>query len=111
MAGWRRQSAAVPERLARFVPCEWPGGCVHEQLDAWKDACADWLAADSNRAPPPEDDDLDRWWLAGGTRRALPFGETGRAIDVLREAQRIGAQLRPCPHEYRPAQYRGPGGC
>lgn len=78
----------MPEQLCRFVPAEWPGGCVHEALRAWKTACLAWLDEDE--------------------RRALPFGEHGDVIDVLRESGRIGRQLRPCPHEYRPAQYRGP---
>lgn len=109
----RPRDAGVPEELCRFVPAEWPGGCVHEQLQAWQDACADWLAADSTRTPRPDGDARSgRWWLAGGSRRHLPFGEHGDGVDVLREAGRIGAQLRPCPHEYRPAQHwtNGPPG-
>ena len=100
----------MPEELCRFVPAEWPGaGCPHEALDMWKRAAADWLAADSTRQPRPgAEPDCDRWWLAGGTRRRLPFGEYGDAVDVLRESGRIAGELRPCPHEVRPAQYRGP---
>lgn len=108
---WRRRPATpgVPERLCRFVDAEWPGRCVHEQLQAWTDAAAGWLAADSTREPPPgKGADDSRWWLAGGTRRALPFGETGGALDLLREEIRYRRDMRPCPHEYRPAQYRGP---
>lgn len=106
----RPREAGVPERLCRFVPSEWPGGCVHEQLEAWKGACAGWLAADSTRPPRPgADPDDDRWWLVGGTRRRLPFGESGRVLDLLREHLRYGRDMSACPHEYRPAQYRGPG--
>jgi len=104
----RSRAAGVPEPLCRFVPSEWPGGCVHEQLEAWKQAAADWLAADSAREPRPgADPDDARWWLAGGTRRRLPFGEGG-ALDLLREHLRYGRDMPACPHEYRPAQYRGP---
>ena len=72
----------------------------------WKQSCADWLAADSVREPPPgADADDSRWWLAGGTRRALPFGETGRVLDLLREGIRYRRDMPPCPHEYRPAQH------
>jgi hypothetical protein len=100
----RRPGPAVPERLARFVPGEWPGGCIHEQLDAWKDAAADWLAADSTREPRPgAAADDSRWWLAGGSRRRLPFGEYGCAIDLLREEIRYRRDMLACPHEYRPA--------
>lgn len=104
---WRRRRAdpAVPERLARFVPQEWPGACPHEQLRVWQEACAEWLAADSDAPPRPG---CGVWWLAGHSRRRLPFGEDGDAIDVLRESERISRQIPPCPHEYRPAQYRGP---
>jgi hypothetical protein len=90
--------------LCRFVAAEWPGGCVHEQLTAWKRAAADWLAADSVRAPRPgADPDDDRWWLAGGTRRRLPFGESGGALDLLREHLRYDRDMPACPHERRPA--------
>lgn len=109
---WRRRpdGSGVPEELCRFVAAEWPGGCVHEQLEAWKQAAADWLAADSTRTPRPgADPDDARWWLAGGTRRRLPFGETGGALDLLREHLRYCRDMPTCPHEYRPAQYRGPG--
>jgi hypothetical protein len=79
----------VPEELARFVPGEWPGACPHEQVRAWSKAC--------------------QAWLAGEPGRELPFGEFGDVLDVLREDLRISRQIPPCPHEYRPAQYRGPG--
>ena len=103
----RPREAGVPERLCRFVPSEWPGGCVHEALDMWKQSCADWLAADSAREPPPgADADDNRGWLAGGTRRRLPFGEYGGAIDLLREEIRYRRDMPPCPHEYRPAVHR-----
>lgn len=108
---WRRRPATpgVPERLCRFVAAEWPGaGCPHEALDMWKAACAAWLAEDTTREPWPGDDGLGRWWLAGGTRRALPFGETGGALDLLREAERYGRVMPPCPHESSPAVFRGP---
>jgi hypothetical protein len=102
----RPREAGVPEELCRFVPSEWPGGCVHERLDAWKDAAAAWLAADSARQPRPgADPESGRWWLAGGTRRRLPFGEYGGALDLLREEMRYRRDLPPCPHEYRPAQH------
>ena len=102
----RSRAAGVPEPLCRFVPSEWPGGCVHEQLEAWKQAAADWLAADSAREPRPgADPDDARWWLAGGTRRRLPFGEGG-ALDLLREHLRYGRDMPACPHEYRPAVHR-----
>jgi hypothetical protein len=108
----RPRDAGVPEELCRFVPSEWPGGCVHEQLQAWKDAAAGWLAADSIRQPwPGADPGSDCWWLAGGSRRRLPFGEYGDALDLLREEMRYRRDMPPCPHEYRPAQYRGPGAC
>jgi len=98
----------VPEELCRFVPAEWPGaGRPHEALDMWKRAAADWLAADSTRQPRPgAEPDCDRWWLAGGTRRRLPFGETGRVLDLLREGIRYRWDMPPCPHEYRPAVHR-----
>jgi hypothetical protein len=79
----------VPERLARFVPDEWPGVTLGERVKAWREACADWLAADSERQPRPDaDESFNRWWLAGGSRRRLPFGEYGNAIDVIREGRR-----------------------
>jgi hypothetical protein len=100
----RSREAGVPERLCRFVPSEWPGGCAHEQLNAWKSAAADWLAADTAREPPPgASADDSRWWLAGGTRRRLPFGEYGGALDLLREEIRYRRDIPACPHEYRPA--------
>lgn len=94
----------MPERLCRFVPSEWPGGCPHEALEAWAGACADWLAADSARSG-------GRWFAAGGSRRRLPFGEFGDAVDVLREWGRYGEAMPPCPHEFRPATYQGPANC
>jgi hypothetical protein len=45
------------------------------------------------------------WWLAGGSRRRLPFGEYGCAIDVLRESGRYRAGMGPCPGEARPATF------
>lgn len=102
----RPRYAGVPEQLARFVAPEWPGAtCPHEALRMWQDACADWLAADSAQPPRPGAD-AGRWWLAGWSRRALPFGEHGDAIDVLRESGRYREAMPPCPHEYRPAQHR-----
>lgn len=106
MARWRDMPAAVPERLARFVASEWPGACSHERVEAWKQACADWLAADSTREPRPgADPETGRWYAAGGSRRHLPFGDV---IDLLNEAGRLSRQFPPCPDEYRPAEYRGP---
>ena len=101
----RPRDAGVPEQLCRFVPSEWPGaGCPHEALDMWMRAAADWLAADSTREPRPGARPEDsRWWLAGGSRRALPFGEYGCAIDLLREEIHYRRAMTPCPHEYRPA--------
>ena len=99
-AGVRRRRApvAVPERLCRFVRSEWPGaGCEHEALRMWERACLDWLAADSARQPRPgAGADFNRSWLAGGSRRVLPFGS---AIDVLREHMRYRRALGPCPSE------------
>ena len=90
----------MPERLARFVPDEWPGACPHEALRAWKMACIDWLAADSIGQPGPGmDEDTARYWLAGRSRRVLPFGEYGSAIDVLREHMRYRRAIGPCPRE------------
>jgi hypothetical protein len=82
--------APVPERLARFVRDEWPEATWDAAVKAWRNACADWLAADTDRAPHPgmpADLEHQRWWLAGGSRRKLPFGEYGDAIDVIREGR------------------------
>jgi hypothetical protein len=99
----------VPEQLCRFVASEWPG-CPHEALRAWELACADWLAADSARAPlPGADEGAGRWWLTGWSNRSLPFGEFGDVIDVLREAERYSRAMTPCPHEVRPAQHWADG--
>lgn len=89
------RDAGVPEQLCRFVAAEWPGArCPHEALERWKDACADWLAADTTREPRPGTSvDDSRWWLAGGTRRRLPFGEYGCAIDLLREEIRYRREI------------------
>lgn len=113
MARHRRPgTAGIPEQLCRFVASEWPGAaCAHEALRMWQEACAEWLAADSGREPlPGADAGSNRWWLAGGSNRCLPFGETGRALDVLREAGRLRRGMPPCPDEYRPAvhQVNGP---
>lgn len=79
MAGWRRQVQCVPEELARFVVSEWPSArCPHEALMMWWRACLAWLAEDSGR-------------------RALPFGEYGDCVDVLREAGPLRRQLPVCP--------------
>jgi hypothetical protein len=62
----------TPERLARFVPSEWPGAA---RVDQWREACLEWLRADSSRR--------------------LSFGEHGDAVDVIRESARLklaGAQ-------------------
>ena len=102
----RAPAPAVPEQLARFVAAEWPGGCPHEQLRAWQGACFAWLAEDSVRQPWPDADwDFNRTWLAGASRRRLPFGEHGDPLDVLREGRGKRRGIPPCPHEYRPAQY------
>jgi hypothetical protein len=85
------RDAGVPEQLCRFVASEWPGAkCPHEALDQWKDACAAWLAEDSTREPRPGG---GVWWLAGGSRRSLPFGEYGCAIDLLREEIRYRREI------------------
>ena len=106
---WRRRPASpgVPEQLARFVASEWPDAkCPHRALWMWQEACADWLADDSDREPRPGGDaETTRYWLAGGTRRALPFGEFGGCVDLLRESERIARLMTPCPDEYRPAQH------
>jgi hypothetical protein len=97
----KRPGSPVPEQLARFIPGEWPGGCPHEALDMWKDAAADWLAADSARARRPgADAESNRWWLAGGSRRRLPFGG---ALGLLREEIAYRRDMPACPGEYRPA--------
>jgi hypothetical protein len=75
------------------VRAEWPDAkCPHEALDMWKDAAVAWLAADTTREQQPGG---GVWWLAGGTRRALPFGEYGRAIDLLREEIRYRREINP----------------
>ena len=105
----RPLGAGVPEQLCRFVGAEWPGRCVHEQLTAWRDACGDWLAADSAREPRPG---MGRWWLAGGSRRRLPFGEHGDVVDLLREDERLSRLWPACPSEVRPGTHwtNGPPG-
>lgn len=61
---------------------------MHEAGWQWAQACAEWLAADSGHEPRPGlDERSQRWWLAGASRRSLPFGEFGDAIDVLRAAR------------------------
>lgn len=93
---WRRRrpGPAVPERLARFVASEWPDArCGHEALSLWADACAEWLAADSDAPERPELH--GPWWPAGWSRRTLPFGEYGDAVDVLREWGTY--RVPPCP--------------
>jgi hypothetical protein len=81
----RELGPAVPEQLARFVASEWP---ADDPVQAWKEACALWLAEDSEREPHPGRTVAeDRWFLAGASRRRLPFGETGRALDVIREGR------------------------
>lgn len=93
---WRRRRAspAVPERLARFVASEWPSArCGHEAVALWAEACAAWLAAESD-APPRL---ASVWWLAGWSRRSLPFGQDGGAIDVLNEQGRYADLVPPCP--------------
>lgn len=90
----------MPEQLARFVVDEWPGAYPHESLRAWYVACIDWLAADSARHPRSNEDERSpRLWLPGASRRTLPLGEYGGAIDVLREKMRIRRAMGPCPRE------------
>lgn len=80
----RQRGPVPPERLCRFVAAEWPGArCGHEALSMWADECASWLAADSDA--PETRPGCEPWWSAGWSRRVLPFGEFGDAIDVLRE--------------------------
>jgi hypothetical protein len=81
----KRPGSPVPERLARFIPGEWPGGCPHEALQAWRDGCMAWVAVHPD---------------------SLPFGEFGGWLDVMREAIRYNRQIPACPHEYRPAVHR-----
>lgn len=101
----QRPGPAVPEQLARFVPGEWPGGCPHEQLEAWKAACYAWLAEDSERQPRPDwDAESNHLWLAGASRRRLPVGEYGSALDVLRFARGKRRGIPPCPHGYHSAE-------
>jgi hypothetical protein len=91
----RRQAPVlgVPERLARFVASEWPD--ADDPIQAWKEACADWLAEDSEREPHPGHTvQEDRWWLAAASRRRLPFGEYGGALDVIREGRRKRVETR-----------------
>ncbi len=68
MARWRGPGEPVPERLARFVPSEWPGAGA-DAVRAWKTACLAWLDEDP--------------------ARRLPFGEYGGPLDVLRESVRL----------------------
>ena len=85
------RDAGVPEQLCRSVASEWPGAkCPHEALDQWKDACTAWLAEDSTREPRPGG---GVWWLAGGSRRSLPSGGYGCAIDLLREEIRYRREI------------------
>jgi hypothetical protein len=108
---WRRRpDEGTPERLCRFIPAEWPGAaCVHEALGMWQDACTAWLAADSAAPPHPDPGragarDLVAW-RSGWSRRALPFGEYGDSIDVLRETMRYHRQMPPsgsCPVSHAP---------
>lgn len=53
----------TPERLARYVPSEWPGADPAERIRQWKASALAWLAADP--------------------ARRLPFGGP---VDVLRAA-------------------------
>ncbi len=94
----RGGGVGVPERLARFIVSEWPGArCPHEALSWWHEACLDWLAADSTHLPRADaGDDFNRCWLAGGSRRVLPFGAYGGGIDALREYRRYRAQMGAC---------------
>jgi hypothetical protein len=85
----RSRDAGVPEQLCRFVAAEWPGRCRHERHWAYTQAC---LA-----------------WLREGPGRRLPFGEYGDVIDVLRESEAVCRRELPCPDEFRPGTYRGPG--
>jgi hypothetical protein len=60
----------VPERLARYVPSEWPGGPRE-----WKAAALGWLEANPGRR--------------------LPFGEFGDGLDVVRVAVRYVREPLP----------------
>jgi hypothetical protein len=66
MAKWRRDRAAVPEQLARYVESEWSST---DPLGAWRNACLQWLREDPGRQ--------------------LPFGEYGDSVAVIRESARI----------------------
>ena len=75
-------------------------------LMQWYAACITWLAGDSSRGPRRGwDGNPDLLWLAGGSRRALPFGEYGGAVDVLRQMRRYRGDLGPCPLHSGPGEY------
>jgi hypothetical protein len=65
MARHRRTDLGqIPERLARYVASEWPGG-----IGEWEAAALAWLREDDGRS--------------------LPFGEFGDSIDVLKMVYRL----------------------
>jgi hypothetical protein len=87
MATWRRRSEAVPEKLARFAPSDWPdSGCVHDALWDWRGACLEWVKEHPDQS--------------------LPFGDGG-VIGVLRADIAYLAEMPPCPKRRRPAQHNG----
>jgi hypothetical protein len=60
----------VPERLARFVPSEWPGGAgdLWAQFEAWKAEMYAWMEAHPDS---PLGDRLDAIRLAAHTKLRL----------------------------------------
>lgn len=87
MATWRRRTEAVPERLARFAPSDWPDAdCIHDALWDWRCACLEWVKEHPGQSPP--------------------FGDGG-VIAVLRADIAYRHQMPSCPKRCRPAQHNG----
>jgi hypothetical protein len=83
----RSRGAGVPEELARFVPADWPDAdCIHDALEDWRHACLEWVKEHPG---------------------ALPIGEFGDAVDVLRADMAYENAMPPCPKRYRPAMHNG----
>jgi hypothetical protein len=68
----------VPERLARFVPSEWPGGDVWAQFEAWKVEMRSWAAGHPGS---PLGDQVDTIRLAAHTKLRIgeELGRGGRS--------------------------------